>query len=272
MTERLRLLTYNIMEGLRPIAPSDDERRRIDRDRLTAAQSLVAELAPDILVLNEALFCRLFEGAAIDYAKLFGFPHQVSELYDREWGNAILSRFPLQSLGEMRIYNRGGLRARIDTRTGPVCLASYHPHPGRRPENKALDFVSLIEGLDGPCIVCGDFNAISPEDPIDKPTMLEGFKRFSPEPEAALDRFIDSGHAVFSVLGARGLRDAIPPDGRRHTMPTDLLSSEKDGAMRLDHIFVSPEFDILASEIIHSPLTHKISDHHPVIADLRLRT
>ena len=56
----------------------------------------------------------------------------------------------------MRIYNRGGLIAIIDTPGGQLSVASYHPHPGRYPENKALDFGQLVGGLTGPVIVCGD--------------------------------------------------------------------------------------------------------------------
>jgi len=49
----------------------------MDRDRAEATRTVVAELSPDILVLNEALFCRQHAGKEVDYAALFGFrdPH-----------------------------------------------------------------------------------------------------------------------------------------------------------------------------------------------------
>jgi endonuclease/exonuclease/phosphatase family metal-dependent hydrolase len=265
-----RLLTYNILEGFRPLGADEAERRSIDRARLAAAQQLFAELSPDIVVLNEALYCDAYDGITIDYGALTGFPHAASALYDREWGNAILSRFPILAAEERRIYNRGGLRARVALPEGEVTIASYHPHPGREPRHKAADFAALIDGIAGPLVLCGDFNSISPEDPIDEAQLLQGFRRFSPEPEAALARFLASGHAVFSLLAARGLRDAIPPEGRRYSMPTDLRSPDKDAAMRLDHIFVSREIAVRQGEVLHHALSQLASDHHPVVAELAL--
>jgi endonuclease/exonuclease/phosphatase family metal-dependent hydrolase len=265
-----RLLAYNILEGLRPVGAAAGERRRFDRERLDAARQLLAATAPDIVVLNEALFCRDYAGQATDYAELLGFPHHAAALYDREWGNAILSRFPVLAAEETRIYNRGGLRAMIATPAGTVTVASYHPHPGRYPRNKAADFAALLDGVAGAAVLCGDFNAISPEDPIDLAELRQGFRRFSPDPDAAVARFIDSGGAVFAALAAHGMRDAIPPAGRRYTIPTDLLSTDKGAAMRLDHIFVSAEIAVLHGEVVHDTLSQIISDHHPVLADLAL--
>ncbi len=271
MPESFRLLCYNILEGFRPVGADEAERRRIDRDRLAAAQQLCAELEPDIVVLNEALYCDAYDGITIDYGALLGFPYAASALYDREWGNAILSRFPIHGAEETRIPDRGGLRAEIALAEGAVTVASYHPHPLRQPESKAADFAALIDGIDGALVLCGDFNAISPEDTADEAQLLQGFRRFSPEPEAALARFLASGRAVFSLLTARGLRDAIPPEGRRYSMPTDLRSPDKDAAMRLDHIFVSPQLAVRRGEVLHHALSEIASDHHPVVADLALQ-
>jgi hypothetical protein len=115
MATTMRLVSFNILEGFRPLAASSAERRLMDRDRAEAARTVVAELSPDILVLNEALFCRQHGGREVDYAALFGFRCAAVALYEEEWGNAILSRFPIVASSEMRIYNRGGLLATIET-------------------------------------------------------------------------------------------------------------------------------------------------------------
>jgi len=161
----LRLVSYNILEGLQPDGNTPVERREVDRERFKAAQAAVADIDPDILVLNEALYCRQFAGKAVDYGQLFGFPYQESALYDGAWGNAILSRHPIIQSREMKIYNRGGLIATFETPLGCLSVASYHPHPGRYPQNKASDFTTLIDGLSGPLILCGDMNCISPKTP-----------------------------------------------------------------------------------------------------------
>src|SRR5262249_39461361 len=81
MSNSLRLVSYNILEGLRPVAPQATERRHIDRQSSEAALGVVKALSPDILVLNEALFCRQYRGKVVDYARLFGFPYEAAALY-----------------------------------------------------------------------------------------------------------------------------------------------------------------------------------------------
>ena len=271
MPKSFRLVSFNILEGFRPISASSSERRLIDRDRADAARTVVADLAPDILVLNEALFCRQYAGRSVDYAGVFGFPFQAVALYDDEWGNAILSRFPIVGSQEMRIYNRGGMVATIKTSEGKLSVASYHPHPGRFPENKAVDFVRLVEGLTGPVIICGDLNCISPEDRIDRDELIEAFRSFSPNPQAAVEQFVESGVQVFTALAALGFKDAIPPLGRRYTIPTDLINRDKSSAMRIDHVLANDAIEVLAGEVVQNAASNRASDHHPVAVEFRIR-
>lgn len=271
MPRSLRLVSFNILEGFRPISASSSERRLIDRDRAAAARAVVAGLAPDILVLNEALFCREHAGRTVDYGRVFDFPFQSVALYDDAWGNAILSRCPIVKSQEMRIYNRGGLVVTIKTSEGQLIVTSYHPHPGRYPANKALDFGRLVEGLAGPVIVCGDLNCISPEDHTDRHQLIEAFRSFSPNPEAAVDQFIESGKQVFSALGKLGFKDAVPPQGRRYSIPTDLINRDKSSAMRIDHVLANDAIEVIAGEVVQSADSNRASDHHPVMVEFRIR-
>jgi endonuclease/exonuclease/phosphatase family metal-dependent hydrolase len=267
-----RLVSFNILEGLRPVSGGDKERRQLDRQRADAARTVVSELAPDILGLNEALFCSSFAGTRIDYAGIFGFPHAAAALYDGAWGNAILSRYPIAGSQEMHIYNRGGLCAQIDAPDGQVTVASYHPHPHRSPENKALDFSRLLAGLSGPLVVCGDLNCINPEDSVDRDRLIEAFRSFSNDAERAVSQFIDSGKLVFAGLRERGLRDAIPLAGRRYSIPTDLINRDKSSGIRIDHILVDDAIEVISGEVVHSPSSNRASDHHPVSVDFCIRT
>ncbi len=270
MSTSMRLVSFNILEGLRPLSSSDSERRRRDRQRADAARMVVGDLAPDILVLNEALFCRSHAGRRIDYAGIFAFPYEAAALYDGAWGNVILSRHPIVKFHEMRIYNRGGLTAVVDTLAGQLTVASYHPHPHRYPENKALDFIQLVAGIEGPLIVCGDLNCISPEDDIDRDQLIAAFRSFSDDAERAVNRFIESGKLVFASLGQLGLRDAIQQAGRRYSIPTDLINSDKSSGMRIDHILVNDAIEVVGGEVVHSPASNRASDHHPVAVDFRI--
>ena len=271
MPTSLRLVLFNILEGFRPQRGVDGERRNLDRQRAEAAKQVVADLGPDILVLNEALFCRTHAGRTIDYAELFGFAYEAAALYDGAWGNAILSRHAIARSQELRIYNRGGLTAVIDTPAGQLTVASYHPHPHRQPENKALDFTQLVAGLTGPLIVCGDLNCISPEDNVDRDRLIEAFRGFSSRAEWAVDQFIDSGKLVFASLGMLGLRDAIPLAGRRYSIPTDLINLDKRSGIRIDHILANDGIEVVAGEVVHSPASNAASDHHPVMVEFRIR-
>ena len=270
MPRSLRLVSFNILEGFRPLLSSGTERRLLDRQRAEAARMVVSELDPDILVLNEALFCRLHAGKRVDYDGLFAYPYEAAALYDGAWGNAILSRHPIIRSQEMRIYNRGGLTAIIDTPAGQLTVASYHPHPHRYPVNKAFDFTKLVDGVTGPLIVCGDLNCISPEDDIDRDQLVEAVRSFSNDSELAVDRFIDSGKLVFASLGKLGLKDAIPPAGRRYSIPTDLINPDKSSGIRIDHILANDAIEVLTGEVVHSPASNRASDHHPVVVEFRI--
>jgi endonuclease/exonuclease/phosphatase family metal-dependent hydrolase len=271
MTTTLRLMSYNILEGLRPIAPAAGEARHIDRDRADAALAVVRDYGPDMLVLNEALFCQQHKGRVVDYADLFGFPYEVSALYDDAWGNAILSRHPIAKSHEMRIHDRGGLIAAIATPMGELTVASYHPHPRRFPADKASDFERLVSGLAGPLIVCGDLNCINPEDTLDRPTLIAGFRRFSSSPEASVEQFVESGRVVFAALSQLGLRDAVPLQGRRYSIPTDLISADKSSGMRIDHILANDAIEVASGEVAHSAASNRASDHHPVVLEFSVR-
>ena len=266
----LRLVSFNILEGFRPLRKLGADRRLLDRERIAAARAVVAELAPDILVLNEALFCRAHVGQRVDYHRLFAFPHEAAALYDGAWGNAILSRFPISRSQELRVYNRGGLVAVIATPAGSLTVASYHPHPRRIPEHKALDFSRLVDGLTGAIIVCGDLNCISPEDGTDRRQLIASFRDFSRSPEADVDRFLESGRLVFATLSRLGLHDAVPASGRRYSIPTDLISLDKRSGIRIDHILANDQVAVAHGEVVHSPASNRASDHHPVLLDFAI--
>jgi len=270
MLPTLRLVSYNLLEGLRTLTPEDVFPRPLDPARVEAARQAVSDLDPDILVLNEALFSRPFAGEFTDFAQLFGYPHHAAALYDGAWGNAILSRHPISSAHEMRAADdRGGLVATLDVPGGRLAVATYHPHPQRKPAHKAADYLKLLSGLAGPIIVCGDMNCVSPHDAIDRLALLESFRRFSPAAETTLEQFLESGRHVFAALGQIGFADAVPASGRRYSIPTDLISSDKGSGIRIDHILANPGIRATSGAVEHSAASNRASDHHPVRLDFQ---
>ena len=268
MTDKIRLLSWNILEGFHRLQ-SEDPDRPLDEARLSAARTVIADLKPDILALNEALWCREINGRFVDYAALLGFEHIVCDTYDGEWGNAILSRLPIAKSGRFRIHNRGGVKATIKIGGRQITVATYHPHPSRYPENKAADYRKMV-AVEGPLIVCGDFNAINPADAPDRETLLKAFSTFSEKPGPDLDRFLIGGKVVFAVLESLGLHDAIPMDGRHPTIPTRLISKNTDSSMRIDHILVNDQVKVVSGEVVRHPSTDLASDHYPVMVDFAI--
>ena len=266
----MRLMSWNLLEGACQVA--SDGSTMDHPDRLEAAQALVHSCAPDILVINEALWCQPWEGHYVDYAARFGFPDSCGKLYDHHWGNVILSRYPVVACRSFDIYNRGGLLAEIATPQGVVCVATYHPHPSRWPVNKSQDFVDVaaLSPPGKPLFLCGDFNAISPDDQPDHDRLALAFARFAKDPVASSARFVDGGQAVFPRLVEAGLRDAVPNSRRGHTMPTRLVSDDDDSRMRIDHVWVNSQVVVQDARVCHDPLADKASDHYPLLVDFAL--
>lgn len=264
-------MSWNLLEGACHTDPSGAPHDH--PQRLPAAQALVCSLSPDILVLNEALWCQPWQGHVRDYATRFGFPESCGRLYDAHWGNVILSRFPVVSRRYFDIYNRGGLVAEVLTPQGRVCVATYHPHPSRWPENKSQDFVEVaaLASPGCPLLLCGDFNAISPADRPDPAALAQAFARFSQNPVESSARFIDAGQAVFPRLRQAGLRDAFLPHQRSYTMPTRMLSDEKDSRMRIDHAWVNEGVVVEHAQVCQDPLADLASDHYPLLLDFYIQ-
>lgn len=267
-----KIMTWNILEGMHlPLRDRASPAPVMDEARLRAIQEVVLANAPDVLVLNEALWSRPVDGHFVDYAQLLGFPHFFADTYDGPWGNIILARAPFASEHRFRIHNRGGLRVQL-TGPAPLAISTYHPHPSRYPAHKSQDFHTLLKNVVGASVVCGDFNAISPEDAPDEVALTAAFARFAPYPATSLSRFTEGGREVFGQLAKLGYRDALPVARRRATMPTDMVTANKDSAMRIDHIWVNDTVEVLESEVLRGPLLEQASDHYPVLARVAWRS
>ena len=278
MTTR-RLMSWNILEGFFVPHARENEPRVTDETRLTAGTILIQRTNPDILVLNEALHCEPAFGQHRDYGALFGFPHLGAKLYDGSWGNVILSRFPIRDIRNLTIHrsgsrqNRGMLAVLVALPEGDLWVATYHPHPHRRPWKRAEDFEEFLISLSGPLLLCGDLNAISPEDGIDGENLTRAFEAFQKPDDArrSVERFLEAGRLAFTETFPKlGLRDAVPETSRGYTIPTPMLNSSLDSAMRIDHILASSGINIVAAGPVRSGEADVASDHYPVFADFSL--
>jgi len=217
----LRVMSYNV-HGL-----SDDRAALIE---------LVRELAPDVLIVQEA-------------PRRFRWRHKCAALADDAGlvvaagglpalGNLVLvslrvkvhetwcMRFPLTPGRHLR----GAAFVRGSVRGGRFTVSGSHlaTDPAERPAQAAL-WKDALDAIEGPVIAAGDLN--------------EG-------PGGGAWRTVEDG-LISSAAG-------------RFTYPATLP------ARLIDGLFVTPDIAIEKYEVVESDLARRASDHLPVVADLRL--
>jgi endonuclease/exonuclease/phosphatase family metal-dependent hydrolase len=222
----LRVLSYNV-HGL--------------RDDRAALSGLVRDVAPDVVVVQEA-------------PRRFRWRHRCAALAD-DFG-MVVAAGGLPSLGNLllttlrvRVHDtwtlrypltpgrhlRGAAFARCSVRGSEFVVSGSHlaTDPAERPDQAARWKAALAE-VDGPLIAAGDLN--------------EG----------------PGGGAWRTV--ADGLIDAAGAGGpaERATFPATVPRT------RLDGLFVSPDIEVIRYDVIETDQARRASDHLPVLADLVL--
>ncbi|MDH5671298.1 MAG: endonuclease/exonuclease/phosphatase family protein [Myxococcales bacterium] len=170
----LKVLTLNIWHNAGPWP----ERRRLIRQAFE-------ELQPDVIGLQEVLqgddvdlLAELSEGFGYETAFAMASPFWLD--LDVRFGNAILSRHPIEQLHELRLPDggdfetRGALTALIRAPFGPLCFSVthlnwklHHGHVRLRQVEALCEHVLSHRPEGGfPPVVVGDFNAEPDSDEI----------------------------------------------------------------------------------------------------------
>jgi endonuclease/exonuclease/phosphatase family metal-dependent hydrolase len=240
----VRLMTYNVhscigMDG------------RLLPERIAR---VIAQCAPDIVALQELDLGRARTGG-VDQAKeiaddlqmLFHF-HPAIELQEEQYGDAILSRYPLHLRraaqlpalkGRPGLEPRGALWVAIEV--GDHVVHVVNTHLGLHPRERRLQAEALCgpqwlthPQCTGTRILCGDLNAL-PRSPVCR--RLGGLLR---------DCEVGS------------------PERPRRTF----FSRYPLG--RIDHVFVEADVRVRSVEVPSTALTRVASDHLPLIVELEL--
>jgi endonuclease/exonuclease/phosphatase family metal-dependent hydrolase len=234
---RLRVMTYNIHHA-------EGTDGKVDLARIA---KLITDNKVDLVALQEvdrgtARTSRIDMPAEL--SRLTGMSNAFGPNLDfqgGQYGNAILSRFPILSLTNHPLpkiapgEQRGLLETTIQTDDGPVTFCSVHLDH-RRPEEDRLAGVqairSILQAAVLPILIAGDFNA-RPES--------QTFARMSAE-------FRDSWG-----IG----------QGPGYTIPSEKPSS------RIDYVWFKgpPGFASIKQEV----LTSEASDHLPLLAEFSSR-
>jgi len=234
----LRVLTYNIHHG-------EGMDRKLDLERIA---TVINEAKPDLVAVQEVdrgveRTGRVDEPAALARRTGLRAVFEKNITYQGgDYGNAVLSRFPVESYENHHLpqsipgEQRGALEVRIRVKDRPIVFIAthldYHPEEGER-----LASVAVLKGIverygRTPVIVAGDFNAV-------------------PESETM--------RRAFGFL-----RDTFDPAGsERFTFPADAAAS------RIDYVLynASPSLTCVEYRIIPEAVA---SDHRPVLAVFRV--
>jgi endonuclease/exonuclease/phosphatase family metal-dependent hydrolase len=237
----IRLLTYNIHSCV-------GTDRKLDPARIA---DVIAGLRPDIVALQEVDVGRRRTGG-IDQAHMIASLLRMQVHFnasltvaEEKYGDALISALPmspahsgpLPSLGE----TRGALG--VEFTVGNRKIRVINTHLGLRGRERVNQMRALLAppwlhqpGAEAiPTVLCGDFNAI-------------------PRSEAYR-------------LATASLRDAQLAGGgaASPTFPS------RFPIMRLDHVFVTEDIEVISTEVVRNRLTRLASDHLPLVAEIRLR-
>lgn len=222
MTE-LRVVSYNV-HGL--------------HDDRTALVEVVRDLAPDVLLLQEAPRRLRWRARCAALAHDFGMV--VAEGGSPGLGNLILTdlrvqvghswcvRFPLTPGRHLR--GAAVVRGAVGGVRFVVAGTHLATDAVERPSQARL-LREALSGVDGPLVIGGDLN--------DQP-----------------------GSETWKTV-ADGLTVAGESD------PTPTFSS-MDPRRRIDGVFVDPAFEVRSYEVVDTPAARRASDHFPVATTLRL--
>lgn len=161
-SKSLRVLSWNIHHG-------EGTDGKVDLARLAA---VIQGQEPDIVMLQE-VDNRSKRSGGVDQpselAKLTGLQHvfgKAMEFQEGEYGQAILSRYPLSDVRVHRLPGEGEPRIAVsavaETPIGPVTVASIHldyQDEARQLAQAQVASAALLEVATSPVILAGDFNA-----------------------------------------------------------------------------------------------------------------
>ncbi len=267
---KIRVATYNIHKGVTAIR---------SLPRVVALKEAIAQFEADVLFLQEV------QGRHDRHAAQFGqesrghqhWPEQaqheffagdslhaaygMNAVYDHgHHGNALLSTFPIagthnHDVSDHAYEQRGILHCVLDTPRGPVHC--YVVHLGLFEAGRGRQTEALIEAVNSsapdnePVIIAGDFNdwRDNLSDKLREALgVVEAFDDLGPQ--SALDDLMST------------LKRGSPRPNPARTFPAALPW------FRLDRIYVRG-FKVESAKVLHGSLWAKLSDHAPIVANLK---
>ena len=262
----LKLISYNVWYGFTMVP-----------ERKEKWIAWMKEQRPDVVSLQE--LNEYTSQKLADDAKRYG--HEYSVLLKEEgFPTGITSRYPIEDIKKMTEgFHHGLLRIRIQD----IYFYVIHLHPSsHETRKKEIDLIlNDIEQLPAgsEVILAGDFNTFSPLDSVYYVHgRLESF--FSERDKKYNERNLNNGRLDYGELHKimeSGLVD-LEAESRTSSytftgsFPAKLVKDGDHGDnRRLDYVFASKELagKVLKAEIISDDITHGLSDHLPVMVEIK---
>lgn len=242
-TDYLRFMSYNVhgckgMDG------------HISTERIAR---VIARQNPDIIALQEIDFGRLRSQGIDQAAKIAAYLemtyhfHPVFRQQEGEYGNALLSRYPLTLIKRAPLPKldgtgyepRGAMWVSLEWKG--MKFNVINTHLSIWPRERMLQAEALMTDQwqvpnNEPVILCGDFNAFP-------------------------------GSAVYRRICRQYIDSQKILEGHR---PRRTWSGQYPVA-QIDHVFLSPHFEVVAVSVPSTNLNKLASDHLPFIADIKIK-
>ncbi|MCB5203616.1 endonuclease/exonuclease/phosphatase family protein [Neorhizobium sp. T786] len=236
----LKILSYNVHSCI-------GTDRKLDCARIA---EVIADIAPDIIGLQELDVGRRRTGGADQAHTIasvlnmdFHF-HAALHVAEERYGDAILTTLPMNYVKGDMLPSSGEQRGALWTEISidEKAVQVFNTHLGLRNKDRVTQMTTLLGPswmgspacADKPLILIGDLNSI---------------------------RRSASYRLVAQHMKDVQLQSGGPP---RATFPS------RYPLMRLDHIFVSKEIEVLDVEVFSTPLARRASDHLPLLATVRI--
>jgi exodeoxyribonuclease III len=265
--KRLRLITYNMLEGMK-LDTSADKPNFV---------SWLKQMDPDVLALQEVTN---FTQASLEkLAQSYGHHYAVLLIEGEKYPVALTSKYPIVHVQKVSDnMDRGYIMARIKD-VNVVCL-HFTPFDYRK---RAQEVDLLLSHLNAqsakqPWIIMGDFNTVSPADSSNYSdgrmvANYQAYEKKYPPIQKLSNGKLD--YTVIEKIVANGFTDAL-----KTTTPAFLKTvhpkrfepkTGSDVPSRIDFIFVSRNLvqQIAAARVLVDDFTDHYSDHYPVLMDLK---
>lgn len=247
VSEIIRIMTYNVHSCIGTDGKISPE--RIAR--------VIARHEPDIVALQELDMGRE-RTRGVDQThiiaqqlKMIYHFHPSLQVEDERYGNAVLSRYPMELIragrlskktNNKRVEPRGAIWVGINISGVKINLFNTHlgylPREGRDQSKTLLGLEWLCHpACKGPVILCGDFNAL---------------------PSSQVCRNIKE--VLYDSQGE--LENHIPKATWFSRYPVG----------RIDHVFISPEIEVTQIKVSNTGLDKIASDHLPLIIDIKIKS